>query len=174
MTFSNLSGMWLKKGGFSGVMSEKLVDDVCCICLMEPQLKFALPCQHEYCFLCIKGWVQKNDSADCPMCRASWDTRMLDRFEDELELEEEPYQWVYSGKTGGWWEYDPRTSEVLEEAYQNGEREVSVTIAAFQYLINFERMEQHSPYFGTFRNIRRLEGDDMIDTKGVGGVFVSK
>lgn len=51
----------------------------------------------------------------------------------------------YSGKSGrGWWQYDDRTSEEIETAYQDSanKKVVSVYIAGFTYTVDFEKMVQ--------------------------------
>ncbi|UYV66426.1 RNF146 [Cordylochernes scorpioides] len=81
------------------------------------------------------------------------------------------YQWFYEGRNG-WWQYDDRTSEELEQAYTNKETKCDILVAGFLYTVDFEHMmqyRQHEP--GRRRRIKRDRAD--ATKKGVAGIRAS-
>lgn len=51
----------------------ELKEDVeCAICLGSQPVDTCLPCSHQFCKVCIRGWMQQRQS--CPMCRRVYTT----------------------------------------------------------------------------------------------------
>ncbi|XP_031841980.1 ring finger protein 146 isoform X2 [Nomia melanderi] len=119
----------------------------CAVCLQPCIYPARLPCNHVYCYLCVKGVA--NQSKRCPMCRQEIPPDFLDRPQlveieeahKELDHTEEEYQWFYEGRNG-WWQYDQRTSHELETAYKQGKRNCELLIAGFLYIADFGSMLQ--------------------------------
>ncbi|CAL7945695.1 ring finger protein 146 isoform X1 [Xylocopa sonorina] len=119
----------------------------CAVCLQPCIYPARLPCNHIYCYLCVKGVA--NQSKRCPMCRQEIPPDFLNRPQlvevDEAQKEsehfEEEYQWFYEGRNG-WWQYDQRTSHELETAYKQGKRNCELLIAGFLYIADFGSMLQ--------------------------------
>ncbi|XP_058808278.1 E3 ubiquitin-protein ligase RNF146-like isoform X2 [Phymastichus coffea] len=126
----------------------------CAVCLQICIHPARLPCNHVFCYLCIKGVA--NQSKRCPMCRQEIPPDFLERPQlvelDSLQQKEteevteevlhEDYQWFYEGRNG-WWQYDQRTSAELETAYKDGKRSCEVLIAGFLYVADFSSMFQY-------------------------------
>ena len=49
------------------------------------------------------------------------------------------HKWYYQGNQG-WWQYDDRTNNDVEEAYKDEKEFVKVMISGFIYIIDFQRM----------------------------------
>lgn len=90
------------------------------------------------------------------------------------------YHWYYEGRNG-WWLFDARVSEEIEEEYQKGVdtgdgpnvpapvHQCEVMIAGFMYTIDFTEMVQYrrdSP--GRKRKIKRDQAE--VNTKGIAGL----
>lgn len=48
----------------------------------------------------------------------------------------------YEGRNG-WWLYDQRTNEEIDEAFRNNERCVQILLVGHIYVIDFETMQQY-------------------------------
>ncbi|XP_030377971.1 postreplication repair E3 ubiquitin-protein ligase RAD18 isoform X3 [Scaptodrosophila lebanonensis] len=106
--------------------SATAVDTVleCPICLQSCIHPARLPCGHIFCFLCVKGVAYKNRR--CAMCRREIPAEFLDHPQlvngiDDIcstRATEDGYQWYYEGRNGGWWAYDLRTNEDIEQAFR--------------------------------------------------------
>lgn len=111
-------------------VSEERKDDeeevVCCICLedlrKESRLPVTLPCNHQFCFLCIKG-VVLSARATCPLCRRDIDPDVLhnvtvhiNKFQTQHDAQAP--QWAYHGNRFGVWLFDDATNSLLELQYQ--------------------------------------------------------
>lgn len=119
----------------------------CAVCLQPCLHPVKLECLHIFCFLCVKGVAatQPPDNKTCPMCRrqiprdffanpnllqpvdkvlapaeAASEAAAVttDQSDSQTPEPKEPFKWFYHGRSGGWWEYDPRTADDLEKAYQ--------------------------------------------------------
>ncbi|KAI8117230.1 E3 ubiquitin-protein ligase RNF146-B [Lucilia cuprina] len=97
----------------------------CPICLQTCIHPARLPCGHIFCFLCVKGVAYKNRR--CAMCRREIPPEFLDHpqlvngIEDicTTKATDDGYQWFYEGRNGGWWAYEKRNANEIEEAFQN-------------------------------------------------------
>lgn len=139
----------------------------CIICHDEFNLPVTLDCNHKYCFLCIKSWKEQNDS--CPMCRK--EIMNLENIEIGVKKEENKFQWLYSGRSGKWWEYDPVNNQIIEENHQKGKDECEILTGRFEYKIDFTNMTQERN--GRVRNIKRIISEQE-DVKGVAGIVYKK
>ncbi|XP_058449886.1 E3 ubiquitin-protein ligase rnf146 [Malaya genurostris] len=148
----------------------------CPVCLQTCIHPARLPCGHIFCFLCVKGVAFKNRR--CAMCRRDIPTSYLEHphlVNGLVEVEKAAkasdgteYQWYYEGRNG-WWQYDERTSQELEEFYQKKERFCKIMVAGFLYVVDFEhkcQIRQNDP-----SRIRRVKRDlTTIPKKGVAGL----
>ena len=104
------------------------LDVECAICLEPCMQPIKLPCNHIFCFLCIKGITFNHHQHVCPMCRCEIEQKYVDNpslIAVNLEHKnlkrpssdnEQKFQWFYSGAKG-WWEYDERTALDIDRAY---------------------------------------------------------
>lgn len=154
----------------------EIVKMECPVCLQACIHPARLPCGHIFCFLCVKGVAFKNRR--CAMCRRDIPPSYLEHPQlvnglREVEMAAKAndgaeYQWYYEGRNG-WWQYDERTSQELEESYQKKERFCKILVAGFLYIVDFEhkcQIRQNDP-----SRIRRVKRDlATIPKKGVAGL----
>lgn len=167
----------------SNTIEDKELDDYleCAICLNQCMQPVQLPCTHIFCFLCAKGIALQ--SKKCALCRSTIPQSFLLKPNlfakklDENESEEgesqteDCYTWFYQGKQG-WWKYDERTSEEIENAYINKLDSLDVLIAGAVYIIDLKNKIQYQKN----RNWRRREIKRDIVTasrKGIAGMHDS-
>ena len=182
--------------------SDTLLQEDCSICLQPHLQPIKLSCNHVFCFLCIKGVTVNHHQNACPMCRCPIPPEYLENpdlsavklskraFSDEEGI----CRWFYSGKKG-WWQYDERTSENINQAYdlfvskqepqlkrkkKNAKGSVNdnsrkglyeIMIAGFIYIVDFYNMAQYrkgNPH--KKRKIKRETTGQIIDCKGVAGL----
>lgn len=148
----------------------------CPICLQKCIHPAILPCGHIFCFLCVKGVAYKNSR--CAMCRRDIPPEFLDHPQlvngiDELKKSlsaDEGYQWFYEGRNG-WWQYDERTCQELEEAFSKEEKTCSLLIAGFLYTVDFSEMLQYRKNDPSRQ--RKVKRDlSSIPKKGVAGLRI--
>uniref|UniRef100_A0A182JH62 E3 ubiquitin-protein ligase n=1 Tax=Anopheles atroparvus TaxID=41427 RepID=A0A182JH62_ANOAO len=150
----------------------------CPVCLQTCVHPVRLPCGHIFCFLCVKGVAFKN--LRCAMCRCDIPLTYLDHPQlvngvEEIEraatatvADGNEYQWYYEG-CNGWWQYDERTSQELEEAYLEGKKSCKILVAGFVYIVTFEHKCQIRQ--NDYSRIRRVKRDLVtIQKKGVAGL----
>ena len=78
------------------------------------------------------------------------------------------YKWFYEGRNG-WWQYEDRASDQIEEAFSEGKQAIEILIAGFGYIIDIENMVQYRKNYPTRR--RRIKRDKyQADKKGVAGL----
>ncbi|XP_028253023.1 E3 ubiquitin-protein ligase rnf146-like [Parambassis ranga] len=156
----------------------------CAICLQSCVHPVRLPCCHVFCFLCVKGasWHSKR----CALCRQEIPEDFLERpvllSPEELKAaaaglsrcagtggeSRGDYTWYYEGRNG-WWQYDERTCQELEEAFAKGRTSTEMLIAGFLYVADLENMVQ---YRRNERGRKRKIKRDIVDIpkKGVAGL----
>ena len=146
----------------------------CSICLQICVHPARLECNHVFCFLCVKGAAAQNRR--CPMCRQPipdvyFDSPHLieDIKDDEIPLYEDGYQWFYEGRNG-WWLYDKRASDDIEDAHSKKLPKCELLIAGYLYVIDFEKMLQYRR--SEPQRQRRVKRDrpDSESTKGIAGL----
>ena len=82
------------------------------------------------------------------------------------------YKWFYEGRNG-WWQYEDRASEQIEDAFSEGKQTIEIPIAGFGYIIDIENMVQYRKNYPTRR--RRIKRDKLqADKKGVAGLKYTK
>ena len=82
------------------------------------------------------------------------------------------YKWFYEGRNG-WWQYEDRASDQIEEAFSEGKQAIEILIAGFGYIIDIENMVQYRKNYPTRR--RRIKRDKyQADKKGVAGLKYGK
>ncbi|RWS10505.1 E3 ubiquitin-protein ligase RNF146-like isoform X2 [Dinothrombium tinctorium] len=149
--------------------------ELCSICLQKFVNPVRLPCDHTFCFLCVKGAANVNKR--CAICRQEIADSYFDNptLVDETAIEapvfDDQFQWFYEGRNG-WWLYDKRTGEELETAFKSGEKRCELLIAGYVYVIDFDAMLQYrrnEPH-----RKRRVKRDlpDSASTKGVAGIRI--
>ncbi|XP_054717397.1 E3 ubiquitin-protein ligase RNF146-B-like [Uloborus diversus] len=143
----------------------------CAVCLQPYVQPVRLPCNHIFCYLCVKGVTQQ--SKRCAMCRQAIPLNYLDNPQliaapHQNITFDGSYQWFYEGRNG-WWQYDDRTSLEIESAYRKGEKSCEVLIAGFLYIIDFQeklQVRRCDPH-----RRRRIKRDlTSIPKKGVAGI----
>ena len=161
-------------------VAEEVTEEVtCAVCLEKPEPPYSLPCEHTFCYLCLKQ-AAETGGMNCPLCRAIIPQYVLEeaKISDEVfVLEDKAGSWMYSGRTSGWWFYTPEIDSKLEvswQAYQNGcVSSVNVVILGRTYTIDFATMEQRCLFNGTVRKIKRSEDVDEGEiVKGLAGLRV--
>ncbi|XP_018788230.1 PREDICTED: E3 ubiquitin-protein ligase rnf146 isoform X2 [Bactrocera latifrons] len=148
----------------------------CPICLQTCIHPARLPCGHIFCFLCVKGVAYKNRR--CAMCRREIPPEFLDHPDlvngiDDIcatKSTEDGYQWFYEGRNG-WWQYDDRTSQDIEDAFKKGEKSCIILVAGYVYVVDLETMVQQRQNEPS--RCRRVKRDlATIPKKGVAGLRI--
>jgi len=153
--------------------------DECSVCLDPPVHPVKLACDHTFCYLCAKGLVMSNNSA-CSLCRRPIgngyleSAEILSRVSQDLndtppvEASRETWQWFYEGRSG-WWRFEERTNEELEETFLSGQLSMETMIVGNIYVIDFTHMEQFQKAFPTRK--RKIKRDmKSSECKGVAGL----
>jgi hypothetical protein len=82
--------------------------------------------------------------------------------------ESDGFQWFYEGRNG-WWQYDERTSQELEDSYTKNEKICTILVAGHLYNVDFEKM--HQARADEPSRMRRVKRDlASIPKKGVAGI----
>nr|AAP06153.1 similar to GenBank Accession Number AY070592 RE69393p in Drosophila melanogaster [Schistosoma japonicum] len=174
----------------------------CSICLQNFIHPAQLPCGHIFCFLCIKGCAFHRRKCpmcrsrfssrffDDPKLVNVWDTRQNDQQKENQIVDlcqrlstlpqsvtasdsdkSSNYAWFYEGFRG-WWQYDERTCNELENAFNKQLPSHEMTIAGYIYIVDLENMTQiRKDRSGRLRRIKR----DLVncEKKGVAGIKLS-
>jgi len=143
--------------------------DECAVCLDQPLHPVTLPCSHIFCYLCAKGLTRQAGSlATCSLCRKDIPEGYLESaqvlakasldLDDTLETQQgdkQGWQWFYEGRNG-WWKFEERNNEELEENYSLGQKVFETMICGNLYIIDFQAMEQFQKgYPNRKRKIKR-------------------
>jgi hypothetical protein len=156
--------------------SKEIVAIECAVCLQTCVYPVQLPCKHIFCFLCVKGVSLQ--SKRCAMCRRDIPQDFLQHPEllSQLDLAREETgfedggQWFYEGRNG-WWLYDERTSQEIENFWSKGEKRCELLIAGLLYIVDFEQMLQFRRNDPSRR--RRIKRDAASGPKkGVAGIRI--
>ena len=150
----------------------------CCICQEDCVNPVKLPCDHMFCYLCLKGVAVR--SYRCALCRSPIPHGYIDKpavvNEDEIKstLQQSlaSYNWFYEAKSGGWWMYEKRTSSEIENAYSEQKKTLRIQISGFFYIVDFDKMVQFREDIPSRQ--RRIKRDVVRteDVKGVAGISV--
>ena len=154
--------------------------NICEICLQILQLPLNLPCNHVFCYLCLKGQVGNT----CPTCETPYDQKLIQKPEIRTFVPESHKKPVWLYKTSNafdieWWLYDDRTNDIIEKAHQAKEDQLEVKILNKTFKIDLKNKTQSmkndpnrpmfDPNFLPFkipfpqnkvRRIQRLEAND--------------
>jgi E3 ubiquitin-protein ligase RNF146 len=193
---------WFEKMETTLATEELSEEDLeCAVCLQTSVHPVKLPCQHIFCFLCVKGVTVQ--SRRCPMCRREIPQSYLEHpnlvkdhpAKDHHHIPPEPqeasavqdnstpddddddssnleYRWYYQGRNG-WWEYDERTAQELEHHFKKGDKNCELLIAGFLYCVDFENMLQcRRNEPQRRRQIKRDLTTNVVDKKGVAGIRI--
>uniref|UniRef100_A0A182PTD2 diphosphoinositol-polyphosphate diphosphatase n=1 Tax=Anopheles epiroticus TaxID=199890 RepID=A0A182PTD2_9DIPT len=134
----------------------------------------------EYFNPTVRGQGVAFKNLRCAMCRCDIPLTYLDHPQLVNGVEEivraatatvpdgNEYRWYYEGGHG-WWQYDERTSQELEEAYLRGDKSCKILVAGFVYIVSFEHKCQIRQ--NDYSRIRRIKRDLVsIPKKGVAGL----
>ena len=110
----------------------------------------------------------------CPLCRSDVpanffdDANILSSENVNIATFEGTFHWYYEGRNG-WWLFDARASEEIEEEFQNKSAQCEVMIAGFIYIIDFTNMVQYRKDTPSRkRQIKRDQAESK--TKGIAGL----
>lgn len=148
----------------------------CPICLQISVHPCKLPCGHIFCFLCVKGLKNRR----CAMCRQEFPTEYLEMPDLILANssndvcnanDTNEYQWFYRGRNG-WWQYDQRTCQDIEDAYNSGEKHCTILVAGYVYIVDFAQMLQQRQNDPSRK--RQVKRDlASVPKKGVAGLRIA-
>ena len=80
--------------------------------------------------------------------------------------------WYYEGRNG-WWLYDQRTNDEIDQAFRRGDRRVEILIVGQLYVIDFENMQQFR--LSETQRRRRIKYDLIsAPKKGVAGLRLDR
>jgi hypothetical protein len=104
-------------------------EEECCICLQSLSLPIQSSCGHIFCWLCLKSVIESHSSYSsnppaCPLCRARLDMKLLNQAtvatDDYINQHNSIfYVWKYAGRSSGYWLFEDRANEEIEQSYQN-------------------------------------------------------
>ncbi|XP_018012695.2 uncharacterized protein LOC108669796 [Hyalella azteca] len=140
-------------------------DSRCAVCFLTMVHPVRLPCDHVFCFLCVKPLLRVYPLKVSPNAP----TELLTAPTDNRELN---YQWFYEGRNG-WWQYDARTNKEIEDAYQSEATTCQVLVVGLVFVVDFTRMLQ---YRIRDPSKRRKIKRDLSDApmKGIAGISASR
>ncbi|CAD5111899.1 unnamed protein product [Dimorphilus gyrociliatus] len=148
----------------------------CSVCLQSCIHPVLLPCNHIFCFLCIKGAAQRDRR--CALCRTEIpneffkNPNLVPVIDKKTESRKESsHRWFYEGR-GGWWQYDERSNKDIEDRYIKKEYKFEVQIAGSLYVIDLENYQQINRNDPSRR--RKIKRDvSPPDLKGIAGLKIS-
>ncbi|KAJ8950610.1 hypothetical protein NQ314_007836, partial [Rhamnusium bicolor] len=147
----------------------------CVVCLQPCVYPVELPCGHIFCFLCVKGYAHQNKK--CAICRQDIPQDFMKKpnllwqpLQQTAQGLGEGYHWFYEGRNG-WWKYDERTNEDIEQAYKLDLKNFEILICGELYIIDFENKYQYPKKIpNRRRSIIRQNKINNIIVKGVAGL----
>ena len=115
--------------------------------------------------------------AACSLCRKEIPADYLDRsgvleaaqadIDSQAEVGQD-WAWFYRGRRG-WWMFEERNNEELEEAFRSGQQRMDMMICGHLYVIDFVRSEQYQKNMPTRK--RQIKRDlKSSDHEGVAGL----
>jgi len=149
----------------------------CPICQGAPVFSVELPCNHTFCYLCIKGVAQKEPEPKCALCRRDIPLAVLHQpiiKDDSAFNRDQPagkYQWYYGCRTGGWWQYQQNFADDIEAAFQADKaKKFQIQIVGRIYELDFQEMTQRCLDDGKIRKIKRALPDTANEMEGIAGI----
>jgi len=132
---------------------------------------------------CLSIFSRREQSPPIPPPEFKKDVSYMTRGDPPVYVDEEKIiaendiqdiRWLYSGRTEGWWYFDPKLSKDIEDVFESGDDEMVVEIFERNYNINFKDMTQN--HQDKFRKIMRVSKNDArsMFIKGIAGVSFSK
>ena len=121
---------------------------------------------------------QSFTNAACSLCRKEIPGDYLDRsvvleaaqadIDTETEEDSQEWAWFYKGRVG-WWMFEERNNQELEEAFRSGKQRVEMMICGHLYVIDFVRKEQFQKNMPTKK--RQIKRDlKSSEKEGVAGL----
>ena len=115
--------------------------------------------------------------AACSLCRKEIPVDYLNRsgvleaaqadIDSQAEVSQD-WAWFYRGRRG-WWMFEERNNEELEEAFRSGQQRMDMMICGHLYVIDFVRSEQYQKNMPTRK--RQIKRDlKSSDHEGVAGL----
>ncbi|KAL7034232.1 hypothetical protein ACKWTF_007904 [Chironomus riparius] len=159
---------------------QEQIENECPICLQKLLYPVKLPCNHIFCFLCIKGIRKSPDAVkSCAMCRKPFN---IEEIEQNVGIEktsiDKQFNWFYQSKgSTSFWAFDERTNEELELAYSDEKDHLIISIAGFVYCIDFLRLIQYPVnHPERIRKIKRCDelNQESLTIKGIAGVRLTE
>lgn len=146
----------------------------CPICFEDPQTPIVLPCDHIFCYLCLKTTLKFGNNK-CPQCRCCVPDDFMEKAIAAKSTStfdvKSGVKWMYGGRVGGWWFYENSHNLDIEAAYQKAHRGcIKVSILSTDYIIDFDGNTQTNTANGAIRPIKRVESASFRESKGVAGV----
>jgi len=149
--------------------------DPCPICFETPLYPLKLPCDHTFCYLCAKGLCESNltgGGGACAMCRRPFprDIFKQSRHVTDENSKNQESCWFYEGKSG-WWQFDERNNEAIEEAFHSGVEKFQLLLCGNLYAIDFKNKIQYRvDGTGRVRYIKRDCTSSTSNVKGIAGL----
>jgi E3 ubiquitin-protein ligase RNF146 len=104
----------------------------------------------------------------------SFDKSLIEKppsMEAVREGSKDKNRWYYESNNNGWWEFDCRTSDIIEDAFRQEDPTVSFPIGSRTYEINFEAKRQYQQDDASKkRTITRSTRRDIKNLRGVAGI----
>ena len=148
--------------------------DPCSICFEPLQTPIVLPCDHSFCYLCLKTTLKFGNNK-CPQCRCCVPDCFIEKAIAAKSTStfdvKDGVKWMYGGRVGGWWFYENSHNVEIEGAYQKIPRApIKINILSSDYIIDFNNTTQMNTSNGAVRPIKRVETPSFRESKGVAGV----
>lgn len=148
--------------------------DPCPICFETPLYPIKLPCDHTFCYLCAKGLCESNltgGGGACAMCRRPFPRGIFNQSRHHVTDKNSKSQcWFYEGKSG-WWQFDERNNEAIEEAFHSGVEKFQLLLCGNLYAIDFKNKIQYRvDGTGRIRHIKRDCTSSTSNVKGIAGL----
>ena len=119
--------------------------------------------------------------ASCSLCRKEIPADYLDRSSvleaaqadiDSKAEDSQDWAWFYKGRRG-WWMFEERNNEELEEAFRAGQQRLDMMICGQLYVIDLVRKEQYQKNMPTKK--RQIKRDlKSSENEGVAGLQNTK
>lgn len=101
-----------------------------------------------YLYKFVVNDLQGLQNFRCALCRTEFPNAVLDQPDLVMPMDaststvdQNEHRWFYEGRNG-WWQFDERTSQDIEDAYKNGDRHCTIFVAGYLYVVDFDQMLQ--------------------------------